>query len=252
MEAWSPRVGVSVQPEWMGGASAFAQYSRAFKAPTLDQMFDPRPYPDFQGGSFTISNAALTAQRASNVEGGVSGGRAVRWSILGYRMDVENEIDFDARTFSYANIGQSRHVGLEAEVQGSIGARVRPLASYTLSKVTADDGDLQLKNVPRHQVTVGGSVSLPWKIETFAMLRSTWGAFLDDDNSFPVQTAPLVDLRVRRAVRRAELFVDLQNAFDQQYDEFGFVLADFSGGSVPYVYPGQPRVLRVGVTLGVR
>ena len=35
MEAWSPRAGVSVQPAWMSGASAYAQYSRAFKAPTL-------------------------------------------------------------------------------------------------------------------------------------------------------------------------------------------------------------------------
>ena len=51
---------------------------------------------------------------------------------------------------------------------------------------------------------------------------------------------------------RAELFADLLNATDRRYDEFGFVLADFSGGSVPYVYPGQPRVFRVGLTLGVR
>jgi len=236
----------------MAGASAFAQFSRAFKAPTLDQMFDPRPYPDFRGGSFTISNPSLTAQTASNIESGISGGSRVRWSALAYRMDVENEIDFDARTFSYANIGRSRHVGFEAEIQGPIAARIRPIASYALSDVTAADGaGLQLKNVPRHYLTAGLSASLPWKLEAFATVRRAWGAFLDDDNEVPVPSSALIDLRFRRRIRRVELFADLMNAGNQRYDEFGFVLADFRGGSVPYVYPGQPRAFRVGLTLGV-
>lgn len=250
-QAWSPRAGIVVQ---LAGASLFAQASRAFKAPTLDQMFDPRPYPDFRGGSFTISNSLLTAQTASNVEAGVSGGSRLRWSVLAYRMNVKNEIDFDARTFSYGNIGRSRHAGLEAEVQGRPSARVRPFASYMLSAVTAGDdpGGPQLKNVPRHHITAGVSAALPWKVEAFGALRRTWGAFVDDANTVPVRSAALIDLRVRRPVRRADLFVDLLNALDRRYDEFGFVLADFGGGQVPYMYPGQPRVLRVGVTVGVR
>lgn len=252
-QAWSPRVGLVVQPAWLAGASAFAQFSRAFKAPTMDQMFDPRPYPDFRGGSFTISNPSLTAQTASNVETGISGGRRVRWSALAYRMNVENEIDFDARTFSYANIGRSRHSGFEAELQGPIAARVRPIASYALSEVTAADGaGLQLKNVPRQYVTAGVSASLPWKLEAFATVRRAWGAFLDDDNTVPVESGALIDLRVRRRVRRAELFADLVNASNRRYDEFGFVLAGFRGGTVPYVYPGQPRAFRVGLTIGVQ
>ena len=54
--AWSPRGGVVVQLTDSGSVALFAQASRAFKVPTLDQLFDPRPYPDFQGGTFTISN----------------------------------------------------------------------------------------------------------------------------------------------------------------------------------------------------
>jgi len=253
--AWSPRAGVVVQPTWLGGASLFAQYSRAFKAPTLDQRFDPRPYPDFRGGTFTISNPLLTAQRASNVEAGVSGGSSrLRWSALGYRMAVENEIDFDVRTFSYANIGRSRHTGIEVEVQGQASSWLRPMASYSLSDVADADasGDLQLKNVPRHQLMAGASADLPWKVQAFGSARRAWGAYLDDENLFSVPDGVLIDLRVRRAIGRVALFADLLNATDCRYDEFGFVLADFRGGQVPYVYPGQPRVFRVGLTLGVR
>ena len=50
-DAWSPRAGVVVRLSEAGGASLFAQVSSAFKVPTLDQLFDPRPYPDFNGGT---------------------------------------------------------------------------------------------------------------------------------------------------------------------------------------------------------
>jgi outer membrane cobalamin receptor len=252
MQAWSPRAGVVVQPQWLRGASLFGQISRAFKAPTLDQMFDPRPFPDFRGGTFTISNALLTAQRASNFEAGLYGGGNIRWSVLAYRLNVAHEIDFDPRTFMYGNIGNSRHTGFEAEAQGPASVRVRPIATYTLSDVTAASADTQLKNVPRHQVMVGATASLGWKLETFASVRRTSGAFLDDENLVPIRSRPLVDVRVRRVIRNATVFGDLLNAFDQRYDEFGFVLADFRGGRVGYVYPGQPRVLRAGVTLDLK
>jgi outer membrane cobalamin receptor len=213
-------------------------------------MFDPRPFPDFRGGTFTVSNALLTAQRASNFEAGLYGGRAVRWSALVYRMNVANEIDFDPRTFMYGNIGRSRHTGLEMEAQGPAGARIRPAVTYALTDVTAADG--QLKNIPRHQVTLGATASLGWKLDTFVGLRRSWGAFLDDENLMPVVSKPLVDVRVRRSVRHATVFADLLNAGDQRYDEFGFVLTDFRGSRVGYVYPGQPRVLRIGLTLDLK
>lgn len=253
-QAWSPRAGVVVQPRWLAGASLFGQVSRAFKAPTLDQMFDPRPFPDFRGGTFTISNAHLTAQRASNFEAGVSRGGKVRWSALAYRMNVANEIDFDARTFTYGNIGRSRHTGVETELQTQAAGRVRPVASYTLSDVTdADDGSgRQLKNVPRHQAMVGATAALGWKIESFASVRRTWGAFLDDENTVPIRSRALVDVRVRRSIRNAVVFGDVLNAANQRYDEFGYILADFRGGRVGYVYPGQPRVVRVGLTLDLK
>jgi len=267
MQAWSPRGGIVLQPPWLRGTSIFGQVSRAFKAPTLDQMFDPRPFPDFRGGTFTISNALLTAQRASNFEAGMYGGRAVRWSALAYRMNVANEIDFDPRTFMYANIGRSRHTGLETEVQGPATARIRPFATYAMTDVSAaaigadlavgadlkvGPYDRQLKNIPRHQVMVGATASVGWGLETFVSVRRSWGAFLDDENLMPIVTRPLVDIRVRRSVRKAMLFADLLNAGNQRYDEFGFVLTDFRGGRVGYVYPGQPRVLRVGLSLDLK
>jgi outer membrane receptor protein involved in Fe transport len=247
--AWSPRAGVVTQLSARGAVSAYAQISRAFKAPTVDQRFDPRPYPDFMGGTFTISNRNLVPQRATNVEAGVSGSGRLRWSALAYRMDVRDEIDFDARTFSYANIGRSTHTGVELEVEGRWGERVRPSVAYALSRVVDAGTDLQLKNVPRHAITVSADVGLPWSVRGFARFHHSWGGFLDDDGAFSIDGPSTIDLRLRRHVGRHAIFFDALNAAGNKYEDYGFTLADFSGGSVPYVYPGAPRAVRAGLTL---
>lgn len=246
--AWSPRVGAVVQLTPSGSAVMFGQVSGAFKAPTLDQLFDPRPYPDFMGGTFTISNARLVPQRAVNLEAGVSGGGSVRFSALAYRMTVDDEIDFDLRTFSYANIGNSQHSGVELELEGRWWERVRPSVGYALSHVSAVDGGNQLKNVPRHVLTAAIHVELPWSLAAFARYRAARGAFLDDENLFPVDGPSTLDLRLRRSVGRQTLFVDAVNLTDDVYEVYGFTLADFRGGLVAYGYPGAPRALRAGVT----
>jgi outer membrane cobalamin receptor len=247
--AWSPRGGVVVQLTDTGSVALFAQASRAFKVPTLDQLFDPRPYPDFQGGTFTISNPALTPQRATNMEVGISGGGRVQWSALAYRMNVDNEIDFDVRTFSYANIGQSRHVGLELEAEGRWWKHVRPSITYALADVTDLESDTQLKNVPRNLVVLAASLDLPWAITAHIRYNRTWGAFLDDANAFPMDGPSTLDLRVRHAIGRHTVFLDVVNATNTVFEEYGYTLTDFRGGTVPYAYAGAQRALRAGLTV---
>jgi outer membrane cobalamin receptor len=250
--AWSPRAGAVVQLRDQAAIVLFAQASRAFKAPTLDQLFDPRPYPDFRGGTFTISSRTLTPQTATNVETGISGRGVVRWSALVYRMDVTNEIDFDLRTFSYANIGRSRHVGTELEAEGLWWKRVRPSVAYALALVTdrsAPDQDAQLKNVPRHLMSLGATVELPWATSLLARYRRTAGSFVDDANAIPIIGPSSLDLRVRRAAGRHVLFLDVINAANTLFEEYGYTLTDFQGRTVPYVYAGAPRAVRAGVTV---
>jgi outer membrane cobalamin receptor len=250
-QAWSPRAGATVQLRESYPVAAFVQLSRAFKVPTLDQLFDPRPYPDFMGGTFTISNPGLVPQRATNLEGGVSGGSAVRWSALAYRMVVDDEIDFDIRTFSYANIGESHHCGIELEAATSLVKPVQASVAYALTRVTEADSDLQLKNVPRHRLTLAADVALPLGVGVYARFRHTGGAFLDDQNEFPIDGPSTIDVRVRRASGRLILFVDMINVTDDRYEEYGFTLTDFAGQTVNYLYPGAPRAFRAGVTVAV-
>jgi hypothetical protein len=58
-----------------------------------------------------------------------------------------------------------------------------------------------------------------------------------------------VRLRLRRSFGRHAVFVDAFNVTADQYEEYGFTLRDFANEVVPYVYPGAPRAVRVGLTL---
>jgi outer membrane cobalamin receptor len=250
-QAWSPRAGVTVALNDARSVTLFSQVSKAFKVPTLNQLFDPRPYPDFNGGSLTISNRALVPQRAINFEAGVQGGgAALRWSALVYRMHVRDEIDFDARTFSYANIGESRHSGVEIEAGGRVWQRLQPSIRYALTTVGPLGEDRQLKNVPRHTVILAAQVDLPAGLATSLRYRRTTGAFVDDGNAVAIHGPSTLDLRLRRGFGRHQLFADMVNLTNDRYEEFGFTLSDFAGGLYPYAYPGSPRAVRVGVTLG--
>jgi outer membrane receptor protein involved in Fe transport len=243
-QAWSPRAGVTLQID--PDVTVFGQASRAFKAPTPEQLFDPRPYPDFAGGAFTISNRTLEPQRATNFEAGAWGGSRLRWSVLAYRMNVENEIDFDIATFSYANIGRSRHAGLEMEAAASSG-RIRPSIGYALMRVTDPGSSTQLKNVPRHALTAAAGLTFGWGVESHVRYRRTWGAYLDDENEQAIDGASTIDVRVHRRFRGSTFFLDLLNLTDDHYQLYGFTLSDFQGGVAAYSYPGAPRAVRVGV-----
>ncbi|HYI12430.1 MAG TPA: TonB-dependent receptor [Thermoanaerobaculia bacterium] len=249
--AWSPRAGVNVH---LGSAAAplslFLQLSHAFKAPTLDQLFDPRPYPDGMGGTFTISNPELRPQRAQNVEAGLS--RATvssNWSVVAYRMKVRDEIDFDPQTFTYRNIGSSVHRGVETSLRLAKTKRVSPEVTYSWTRVA--DGttpDRQLKNIPEHTAQLLLHARLSGRTRASAVYRWRSSLTLDDEATFRTPSVSRVDLRLAHEVGNARFEADVLNALDARYSELGYVLIDFDGRPLPFEYPAPGRAVRLGVT----
>lgn len=237
--AFSPRIGLNFIE---GSVSAFAQISRAFKAPTLDQLFDPRPFPDFAGGTFTVSNPDLSPQRALNLEAGIARhtGQSDLEAVI-YRMRVDDEIDFDPATLRYANIGATTHEGIE------LTARARPVfATYALTRVFPNDGS-QLKNIPLHMLRAGVTVTRPIDATLFA--RWTSRRWLDDAHTEAIPSALVFDARLSRAVGRHRLLVDLLNMTNRRYSEVGYLLPDFTGGMQRYEFPADGFGFRVGIDL---
>lgn len=252
-EAWSPRAGLNFRLGNLDRSpvALYFQYSKAFKAPTVDQLFDPHPFDDFQGGTISISNPRLVPQRARNFEIGASQQtRDLRWEVLAYRMTVDDEIDFDPATFSYKNIGKSLHRGVEASVRIAAGPVVSPFVSYAFTRVESRTGEhegKQLKNIPEHLLRAGLAVALPAGIGADAIWTWMGKRYLDDDNVFPLGDASVVDLRLSRSFGKLMVRLDLSNLTNTRYAQYGFALSDFSGGVAPYYYPGSRFAARFGV-----
>ena len=249
--AWSPRAGLNVH---VGDAarpvSLFAQFSHAFKAPTLDQLFDPRPYPNGFGGTFTISNPELRPQRARNLEAGASRTTASHdWSLVAYRMHVTDEIDFDPQTFTYRNIGSSEHRGVEASLRLGKLLRVSPELTYAWTRVAdRETPDLQLKNIPEHAAQLIVHAKIAENTRANAVYRWRSGIYLDDSGAFQAPSISRVDLRVAHDIGKLRIEADVLNVLDAEYNELGYILFDFRGRPQAMEYPAAGRAVRAGVT----
>lgn len=248
--AWSPRAGLNLQLGPAGAPVAlFLQWSHAFKVPTLDQLFDPRPYPDGNGGFFTISNPDLRPQRARNLELGLSRNTAqFQWSLVGYRMNVRDEIDFDPQTFTYRNLGGSFHRGVEASFIWALNPRFSPRLTYAWSRVSDGETSRQLKNIPQQSL----SLMLHGRLAkgTDANLSFRWRdrLSLDDDGNFHLPPVSRVDLRLTRDLKQVRLYADVLNLLDTEYSELGYQLLDFTGQPTALEFPAPGRAYRLGMT----
>ena len=175
--------------------------------------------------------------------------------VAAYQIAVDNELDFDVSTFRYTNVGRSRHVGTDAEAQLRAWHSVRPSISYSYTHVrdlNASDSDAQLKNIPRHLLSAGISLEAPWRLNTFARVSRSAGGFLDNANLFPIDGRATIDVRISRLVGRQMLFVDVVNATNNTYAEYGYTLSDLRGRPAPYVYGGAQRAIRAGWSFGFK
>ncbi|MFL5483203.1 MAG: TonB-dependent receptor [Gemmatimonadaceae bacterium] len=253
--ALSPHVGLNfaLPASARTATNVFVSAGKAFKTPTLDQLFDDRripiPFPPF---SATVSNPDLVPQRGTSIEGGLYqswklDGAHIDWSAALYEQKMREELDFDINTFRYINIGRSRHRGAELGV--SAGAeKWFAFANYTRQQVIALNGQFeskQLKAIPRNVASAGANVAV-WRGLTAGVVASSLsGAFVDDENLIELRGLTRLDSRVGIPFGPAKLTIDLQNVLNRRYDVTAF--PDPGGSGAIYRYPAAGRALIVGL-----
>ena len=235
--------------------NAYVSFGRAFKAPTLDQLFDERAIPiPVEPFSATVSNPTLVPQRGNAVEGGLyqswtlGGGSRLDLSAAAYQQKMRDELDFDVTTFRYVNIGRSLHRGLELGANWTAASDWFAFASFTRQQVLAAAGTFdgnQLKAIPR-QIVSGGVNAALWRGITASVLAtSLGGAYVDDQNTTPLEGYTRFDSRVRIPIGPARVMVDVMNALNTSYDATAF--PDPAGTPVVYHYPAAGRVFLIGL-----
>ena len=260
-EAFSPKLGVNFQ--YLGTRSnqgnVYANVTRAFKTPTLDQLFDlrtiPIPFPPFQ---VSLSNESLNPLRGSGYEFGVYHRAEFvpnRWrveaSFAWYHMDMRDELDFDFATFSYVNRSESRHRGIESGLTFYAPSYLSLFANYTYQGVTLETGDFTgsyVKAIPRDTWSAGIQYAPPSRFAASIRLLATDRIYLDDPNTRTLDGWVTIDAQTSYSFRKLTVYVQGYNLFDATYNTTGFT--DPAGASPElFLYPASARSIQAGLRL---
>jgi outer membrane receptor protein involved in Fe transport len=221
-QAVSPMV--AVHGQLRPGVSLRGSLGRAFRAPTLNELYRP-----FQVGSvLTAANAALGPETLFGGDVGVTFA-ATPWLALhvtgfGNLLDAPIvSVTLGDGTRQRQNLGQARIIGLEAGAECRF-AHVFDLAlAWTLvdARVTAGPTGLvglQLAQDPAHRATVSLTYSNRDVVTVMVQLRVLGAAFEDDRNTLPIDAVALIDASASRYLGKGfELFVAVQNLLGTRY-----------------------------------
>ena len=251
--AFSPRV--SLIKRFDRGVSVSASVYRAFRAPTLNEL-----YRNFRVGSVvTNANASLSAEKL------IGGDAGIGVQSFGERVFVRgnffwNEIDDSVANVTVSttpalitrqrqNLGAIRARGIELAATTKITKRFEISGEYLLTDsrvlrfpVNKSLEGLWVPQVPRHQFNFQvGYTKARWLAG--AQGRFAGKQFDDDLNTLPLESFFTLDAEVSRSVSESvRLFFAMQNLTGSR----------FQIGSSPVITVGPPALVRAGVRFSLR
>jgi outer membrane receptor protein involved in Fe transport len=232
------------------GVSARGSVYTGFRAPTLNEF-----YRGFRVGSNpatqTNPNEALLPEKLTGGDAGflISRGPASArvtgfWNVLDDAItNITLSVTPQLITRQRANADKVRAMGLELE--GDVRLPHSVTATFASGIVNSKfRGDTSLRDklvpqVPKYNVAIGlRYAEHGWTGS--AQLRMTGAQFEDDQNAFVLRRATVLDMFVgRNILRQVQVFVAVENLFDNEYDV----------GRTPTLTTGLPRAARVGAQL---
>jgi len=263
--AVNPSVGVVYQPR--EALSFRSSAYRAFRAPTPGELYRPFRAP---GNVITESNATLTPERLTGVEGGtdVRLRRNLSVHLTGFWSWLEDPVTTVTIASAGAagrpiapcgfvpargvcrqrlNVGELTSRGVETEVDYRPGGRWAVSFSYLFneSDITEAPGQPQLvgkanKHSPQHNVGFIVDFLDPRLFGASVEARYVSARYEDDLNSLPIADYFLTNVRVSRPLTaKLEIFLSVQNLFDTTYE--------ISRSEDGIIGIGAPRLVSTGV-----
>jgi outer membrane receptor protein involved in Fe transport len=227
--ALSPRL--SVLRTLNSHVSATASIYRAFRAPTLNEL-----YRTFRVGSVTTQgNPALNAERLTGAEAGMNiTGWSQRLSLRGtfFWSDIVNPVENVTISQGLAkkeNLGRTRSRGVELDSVVKLTRDIQITAGYTYIGATVvsypvppggvDLTGLEVPQVPRNVFTWEARYWNPSRVFLSVQGRFIGRQFNDDLNTLPLDKFFTMNLQVgRQLTHNVELFAAAENLTNQRYE----------------------------------
>ena len=251
--AFSPRV--SLLKRFDHGLSFSASAYRAFRAPTLNEL-----YRNFRVGNVvTNANAGLRAERLTGGEVGV-GLQKLRERLFVRSNFFWSQIDDSIANVTLTttpalitrqrqNLGAIRARGIELAAIGKFARHWEVAGEYLLTDSTVlrfpanrSLEGLLVPQVPRHQFNFQVTyANAEWLVG--AQRRLVGQQFDDDQNTLPLKRFFTLDAEISRAVsERVRIFAAFQNLTGSRYQI----------SSTPVFTVGPPVLFRVGARFSIR
>ncbi|MBF0622648.1 MAG: TonB-dependent receptor [Magnetococcales bacterium] len=231
-QAWS----LGVVYGWAKGSSAYANLSRSFRYPLLDELFSY---------ATNTLDQTLKPQTANEYSVGVrhqfDQGLMVDLSL--FQIITEDEIFYNAATFANTNLdGDSLREGITLSmVQKWQDFSVK--AGYTWMKTEVRDGAFkgsEIPTVPQHQLSGGASWQLHDDLDVSLQGRYVGSRRYSGDfaNTVKDQGSHFVaDGRMRYKFKLLTATLDVKNLMNRDYSEYGAL--SWTGERAWYPSPGR-------------
>jgi iron complex outermembrane receptor protein len=238
---------MGLRHELNSALSMFGRIGRSFRMATIDEI-----YNQYGGPLFDSSITMLEPQKSQDSEMGLdykSGSTKMHASV--YHMLLNNEIHYNAITFTNMNLSPTQRYGLELEGSHTYSDQFEMNAaySYTIAKfrdgiyagINVSGNDIPL--VPRQRLALGAS----WKLSERTALNGNaiyvGEQHFDNDqaNAFgqkmPAYTT--VDMKLSHQVGTWSLSAAVNNLFNEKY--FTYAVASTATAGVYNAYPMPER-----------
>jgi iron complex outermembrane receptor protein len=234
--------------------SLFGRIGRSFRIATVDEIFD-----QFGGPSFDSKITILEPQTSQDSELGIdykSGSNKVRAAL--FQMNLNNEIHYNALTFTNMNLSPTRRYGLELEGTHNYtdALAVTGVYSYTVAKfregtyggVNVSGNNIPL--VPRQRLAFSFSWKATEKDTLDANAAYVGEQHFDNDqaNTFgqKIPAYTTVDMKLSHREGSWLLAAAVNNLFNRRYFTYG-VASNFTPGRYN-AYPMQERNLSLNAS----
>jgi iron complex outermembrane receptor protein len=198
--------------------SLFANYNQAFQAPDIDRFFD-------WGGTF---NAFIAPARSRTVNVGLNHVTpANRLKLAFFHARLDDEIYFNALTYTNTNLDKTHKYGLELQDTWQVAPTLAASINYAYTRALIDREDSgggafdgkDLPGVPRHGVNLG----LNWRVTpasslnlTHAWRDETWAAEdFDNNNAQKQQAYRSTNLAYQYRYKQWQWFAAVDNLFEE-------------------------------------
>ncbi|MFV0601467.1 MAG: TonB-dependent receptor [Brachymonas sp.] len=231
---------IALQQELGSGFSAYGRMGRSFRVANIDEnrcWFAPCP-------------PLLKPQTSQDREVGMEWhGKRASFRAGLFQMNVNNEIHYNALTYSNINLSPTRHRGLELEGRMFLGDSVDVAARYTRTQAKFREGIYGGVNVAGNDVPLVPKdrigLNIGWQATddtraTFNVIYTGKQRY-DNDQANRFRRMPgyvVADLKVSHQMGPWRFAVGINNLFDKKYYSYGIVNGTYTSFNA---YPEDRR-----------